>query len=57
MKKQKLSITEGLIIQIVLPGTLQKKVVQIGHSPGHLGKTKTYMNRYVEREILVPADE
>ena len=41
--KQELSITEGLIFRkqhIVLPATLQKEVVKLGHNLGHLGKTK-----------------
>ena len=42
--KQELSITEGLIFRkqyILLPATLQKKVVKLGHKLGHLGRTKT----------------
>ena len=42
--KQELSVAEGLIIRerrIVLPPALQRKVVKLGHSLGHLGKTKT----------------
>ena len=42
--KQELSVAEGLIFRehrIVLPPTLQRKVVRLGHSLGHLGKTKT----------------
>ena len=42
--KQELSVAEGLIFRehrIVLPPALQKKVVKLGHSLGHLGKTKT----------------
>lgn len=42
--RQELSIAGGLIFRenrIVLPQALQKKVVKIGHSLGHLGKTKT----------------
>ena len=42
--KQELSVAEGLIFRerrIVLPPTLQRKVVKLGHSLGHLGKTKT----------------
>ena len=42
--KQELSVAEGLIFRerrIVLPPALQRKVVKLGHSLGHLGKTKT----------------
>ena len=44
--KQELSVAEGLMfrerrILIVLPPALQRKVVKLGHSQGHLGKTKT----------------
>ena len=42
--KQELSVAEGLIFResrIVLPPTLQRKVVKLGHSLGHLGKAKT----------------
>ena len=42
--KQELSVAEGLIFRehpIVLPLTLERKVVRLGHSLGHLGKTKT----------------
>ena len=42
--KQKLSVAEGLIFResrIVPPPTLQRKVVKLGHSLGHLGQTKT----------------
>ena len=42
--KQELSVAEGLILRehrIVLPPTLQRKVVRLGHSLGHLGRTKT----------------
>ncbi|XP_022808223.1 uncharacterized protein K02A2.6-like [Stylophora pistillata] len=42
--KQELSTGEELIFRqerIVLPEKLQRKVVKIGHSLGHLGKTKT----------------
>ena len=42
--KQELSVAEGLIFRerrIVLPPALQRKVVKLGHSVGHLGKTKT----------------
>ena len=42
--KGELSVAEGLIFRenrIVLPEKLQKKIVQVGHSMGHLGKTKT----------------
>ena len=42
--KQELSVAEGLIFRehrIVLPEVLQRKVVKLGHSLGHLGKTKT----------------
>ena len=42
--KQELSVAEGIIFRehrIVLPPTLQRKVVRLGHSLGHLGKTKT----------------
>ena len=42
--KQELSIAEGLIFReqrIVLPATLQKKLVKLGHNLGHLGKTNT----------------
>ena len=42
--KQELSVAEGLIFRerrIVLPPSLQRKVVKLGHSLGHLGKTKT----------------
>ena len=42
--KQGLSVAEGLIFRerrIVLPPALQRKVVKLGHSLGHLGKTKT----------------
>ena len=40
--KQELSVAEGLIFgerRIVLPPALQRKVVKLGHSLGHLGKT------------------
>ena len=42
--KQELSVAEGLIFReqrIILPAALQRKVVKLGHSLGHLGKTKT----------------
>ena len=42
--KQELSVAEGLNFRerrIVLPPTLQRKEVKLGHSLGHLGKTKT----------------
>ena len=42
--KQELSIAEGLIFReqrIILPAALQRQVVKLGHSLGHLGKTKT----------------
>ena len=42
--RDELSIAEGLIFRenrIVLPQKLQKTTVQVGHSMGHLGKTKT----------------
>ena len=42
--KQELSVADGLIFrerQIVLPPALQRRVVKLGHSLGHLGKTKT----------------
>ena len=42
--KQELSVAEGLIFRgrrIVLPPALQRKVVKLRHSLGHLGKTKT----------------
>ena len=42
--KQELSVAEGLIFRehsIVLLEVLQRKVVNLGHSLGHLGKTKT----------------
>ena len=42
--KQLLSIEEGLIFReqrLVLPASLQKKVVKLGHNLGHLSKTKT----------------
>jgi len=42
--KQELSVAEGLIFRerrIILPPALQRKVVKLGHSLGHLGKTKT----------------
>ena len=42
--KQELSVAEGLIFReqrIVLPEALQRKIVKIGYSLGHLGKTKT----------------
>ena len=42
--KQELSVAEGLIFRensIVLPEALQRKVLNLGHSQGRLGKTKT----------------
>ena len=42
--RDELSIAEGLIFRenrIVLPQKLQKTIVQVGHSMGHLRKTKT----------------
>ena len=42
--KQELSVAEGLIFRehrIVVPPALQRKVVRLEHSLGHLGKTKT----------------
>ena len=42
--QQELSVAEGLIFReqrIVLPTALQRKVVKLGHSLGHLRKTKT----------------
>ena len=42
--KQELLVAEGLIFReqrIILPAALQRKVVKLGHSLGHLGKTKT----------------
>ena len=41
--KQELSMTEGLFRQerIIIPEKLQRKIVKIGHSLGHLGKTET----------------
>ena len=42
--RDELSIAKGLIFRenrIILPYKLQKTVVQVGHSMGHLGKTKT----------------
>ena len=42
--KQKLSVAEGLIFRerrIVIPPTLQRKVVKLGRNLGHLAKTKT----------------
>ena len=41
---QELSVAEGLIFRehrTVLPPTLHRKVVKLGRSLGHLGKTKT----------------
>ena len=63
--KHELSTAEGLIFReerIVLPETLRRKVVKIGHSLGHLGKTKTkrmlrqkywfpYMNQMIDNAI------
>ena len=42
--KQELSVTEGLIFRerrLVPPPALQRKVPNLRHSLGHLGKTKT----------------
>ncbi|XP_048589506.1 uncharacterized protein K02A2.6-like [Nematostella vectensis] len=42
--RQELSVAEGLIFReerILLPEVLQRKIVKIGHTLGHLGKTKT----------------
>ena len=42
--RQELSIVEGLVLrgrQIVLPASLQQKVVRTAHRMGHLGMTKT----------------
>ena len=48
--KQELSVAEGLIFRqgrIIIPEKLQRKVVKIGHSLGHLGKTKRMLqDRY-----------
>ena len=46
--KQDLSIAEGLILReqrIVLPATLQKKAVKLGHNLGHLRKTKQLLRK------------
>ena len=56
--KQELSVAEGLIFRerrIVLPPALQRKVVKLGHSLGHLGKNQDQAN--AERKVLVPTDE
>ena len=56
--KQELSVAEKLIFRerrIVLPPALQRKVVKLGHSLGHLRKNQEQAN--AERKILVPTDE
>ena len=55
--RQELSVAKELIFRqerIIIPVKLQRKVVKIGHSLGHLGKTKTKTKRMLRDRYWFP---